>query len=37
MDVGELIPDLWWMDKGPYSATCHPVSKIFTFIALKKE
>jgi hypothetical protein len=28
VNISELLPDLWWIDRRPYSATLHRVLKI---------
>jgi hypothetical protein len=32
MKIGKLLHNLWWMDKGPYSAHCIPCHKKFPFL-----
>jgi hypothetical protein len=32
LKIGELLHDLWWMDKRPYIAPCNPCLKKFTFL-----
>jgi hypothetical protein len=27
LNIGELLPDMWWIDKRPYSATWNPSLK----------
>jgi hypothetical protein len=27
LEISELLPDLWWMDKRQYSAPCNPCLK----------
>jgi hypothetical protein len=32
LKIGELLPDLWWMDKRQYSVPCNPCLKKFSFL-----
>jgi hypothetical protein len=32
LKISKLLPDLWWMDKGPYSAPGNPCLKEFPFL-----